>query len=435
MRHSVSRAAIAAGALLLASGFLSADAFAAKKPLQPPGAEAPSEPAIAAAPVAPTQPKRPVVSPGTVVEAAPEVDVAPAAETSAAPAQPKRPVVAPGTVIEAAPVIDVTPADAEKGPVVEEAVVPPAPLEFHGLPELRGQPAEAEAAAPIRDPAEARSSLRANNHEYLFSVKPGRPDAGTPVELGWRIQEILHIPDPFLGDRRPAAPVKLIATISGPEPARTYEVHPMGSPGTYGIHFTPKASGAYKVQLDRADGKAGHRAEFTARVGAVAAEPIAAKAGGRGEELIAGRGPDDRTIDGVMAELGKRWIALERSLGTAQASAALVRVQEQVAKVAGKAPERAKEHSDEFNELAKLLVDRAGALTAVDADRGAALHALQDVQNQACMSCHTRFRFGLADSVRGWPSFQVKRDLAPPAAGVRGVSAPRGRGPVTPGAR
>jgi len=375
--------------------------------------------------------KAPVTAPAEEAEA--KAEGAEAAPEAPAAAAPKRPVVAPGTKVEALPEL-VAPAPVEAteaaAPAVEEA--PPPPPEFQGMPEVAQPEAAAGPREPVAEPAEARSSVRVGDFQYVYSVKPGRPKAHEPVELNWRIQEVLHIPDPFLGDRRPATDLELVATVSGPEKARAFEVHPLGetSSGVYGIHFTPGATGAYEIQLARADGKSGHRVTFMAYVGV---EPPAMNSAARGvndrpEELIAGRGPDDRDIEGVMKELGKRWMALERAAGTPRAAEAAAAVREQVAKIAGKAPKRHASHAVEFDDLAKLLADRADHI-AGDAPRAAALDALQEVQEQACLRCHVRFRFGLAESVRAWPAFVEKKDLDQPSARER---APRGRGPVAP---
>ena len=398
MHHRFSRAALAAGVLLLGTAL----AAEAKKPVKAPAA---------AAPAAPEPPPAPVEPP---------------------PPPPKRPIVAPGTKVEELPkLVTPSPEEATKAAAPAKDEPPPPPPEFQGMPMVT-QPEGAAPRVAVAEPAEARSSVRADDFQYVYSVKPGRPKAGTRVELSWKIQEILHIPDPFLGDRKPATGLKLVATVSGPEKARTFEVHPMGqtSSGVYGMHFTPSATGAYEIQLGRADGKPGHRVKFMAYVGV---EPPAMNSAARGpndraEELVAGRGPDDRTLDGVMKELGKRWMALERAAGTPQARDAVAAVQEQAAKIAGKAPERYAAHAIEFDDLAKLLADRAGGLSG-DSPRAAALNTLQEVQEQACLRCHVRFRFGLAESVRAWPAFVEKKDLDQPSARDR---APRGRGPVAP---
>ncbi|HEY0840808.1 MAG TPA: hypothetical protein VGD74_11525 [Vulgatibacter sp.] len=406
MRHRLPRAALVAGVLLLGTAPLAADG-APKRPMKASAAPAPE------APAAPEQLAEP--------------------EPPAAPAR-RGPVVAPGTKIEALPQLaPITPEErAKKDGPAEPDAPPPPPPEFQGMP-VRAQAEDTPAAkGPVADPAEARSSLRADEFQYVFSVKPGRPKAGTPVELSWKIQEILHIPDPFLGDRKPATGAKLVATISGPEKSRTFEVHPMGasSSGVYGLHFTPGTNGAYEIQLARADGKSGHKVRFTAYVGV---EPPAQSTNLRGvndraEELIAGRGPDDRSIEGVMKELGKRWMALERAAGTPQAGAAVEELQAQVAKIAGKAPRRHDAHAIEFDDLARLLHSRVEKLSG-DVPRAAALDALQEVQEQACLRCHVRFRFGLADGVRNWPAFEEKKDLDQASPRDR---APRGRGPVAP---
>jgi len=373
--------------------------------------------------------KAPVTAPAAPAEAN-EPEAAP--EAPAAPA-PKRPIIAPGTKVEELPkVVTPSPEEAAKMAAPAKDEPPPPPPEFQGMPVVAQPEAAAAPRAPIAEPAEARSSVRVDDFQYVYSVKPGRPKANTPVELVWKIQEILHIPDPFLGDRKPATGLKLVATVSGPEKARTFEVHRVGtaSSGMYGIHFTPGTTGAYEIQLARADGKSGHKVKFMAYVGV---EPPAMNSSARGvndraEELVAGKGPSDRDIDGVMKELGKRWMALERAAGTPQAQGAVEAVREQVAKIAGKAPERHLAHAIEFDDLAKLLADRAGSLTG-DAPRAAALNTLQEVQEQACLRCHVRFRFGLAESVRAWPAFEEKKDLDQPSARER---APRGRGPVAP---
>ncbi|AKU90002.1 hypothetical protein AKJ08_0389 [Vulgatibacter incomptus] len=358
----------------------------------------------------------------------PEPEPAPAA-----PAEParKRPVMAPGTQVVAPPP-KAEPEESAAKAAAPVAAEPEAPAEFQGLSSVNVQAAVER--GPVLLPAESRTSKRVGDLQFTFSVKPGRPIAGESVELVWKIQEILHIPDPFLGDRKPAAPAKLVVTISGPEKARTFEVHALEQPGTWGMHFTPRANGAYLVQIERADGKPGYKTQFDAFIGVAPPSDASARRGGvndRAEELIPARAPDDRSLDGVMSELGKRWMALERAAGTPDAERALAQVQEQVAKVAGKAPGNAAGHAADFDQLAKLLADRTGALTA-GANRTTTLDALQSVQADACMRCHTQFRFGLASSVRSWPQFEVSADPKRPAPAARDASPKRGRGPIAP---
>lgn len=411
MRHLLTLAALVA-LLFSAASFSGNDAHAArKKPVTAPADDASSDEAEPEkkeeAPSRPTR-KRPVVAPGTEVHAPPPVDDEGAAPSPMTPAK-----VAPEQ--QAAPAADAP------------------PPEFQGLP-VRGSGSDEGESGPIRDPAEARTSTRQGNHQYIFSVRPGRPAPGTPVEFEWRIQEILHIPDPFLGDRKPAAPVRLIATISGPGGSSRHVVHPLDAPGTFGLHFTPAKAGAYDIQLARADGKRGHDLKSIAWVGM---EPPADRPRRLGihdkpEELIARRAPDDRTIASVMTELGKRWMALERAAGTAEAAQALGALQEQVAKVTGKAPSAEQPHVLEFDDLARQLSERVGELVGAGATEEAILDALQEVQTSSCLRCHARFRFGFAQSVRGWPQFELKDDLDTATPSSREAPVRRGRGPVAP---
>ena len=97
-------------------------------------------------------------------------------------------------------------------------------------------------------------------------VKQGLVRPGDTVEVVWRINEILPIPDPAFGDRKPLTGTNLVATVSGPQQA-LYEVHALDAPGTFGIHFTAGATGLYRVELNRADGRPGLKTEFALGVG------------------------------------------------------------------------------------------------------------------------------------------------------------------------
>lgn len=331
----------------------------------------------------------------------------------------RRPVLAPGQSAPAAPPPSVTrPAVQKEEP--EGPAEPAAPLEFADEAALGGIEPPAEEVVggeEITDPAEVRYLTRKGNLHVEMSVRPGIPQPGEPVVIGWLLQEHLHIPDPYLGDRKPLSGVDLVVTVGGPEANRVYELHPTGRPGAYGFTFTPHASGVYGVHLARRDGRAGYEAEMQLPVGQ---PPLASSRNLEVRRIArAPQAPDD--FGATMRELGRRWIRLERAAGTpaaAQAHADLLGFAESLR---DGAPEKAR---PAFAGMVQAI-----ASIPTKGSRQAILSRMDEVNFQSCLRCHAVGRFEFAEDVSAWPAYRPNPDLKPPVPTGGGRSP---RGPVRP---
>lgn len=402
MRISLSRGTVVLGAVLLGT-MLFAGTAGARRPVG-----APAQPP-------PKPPPAPVVQPAPAPAAA-----APAAAPAAGPA------AAAG-------------AKAEQ----QKPAEPPKPVEFKDAAAVAASAGKKAEAKPIGPHTELRATKRVGDLVYVMSVRPGEPKASTPVEVQFRLNEMLSIPDPNFGDRKPVEKAKLLASISGPGvPERLFEVHPLASPGAYGVHFTPPANtGVYRIALQRTDGRNSSKVEFqlgigVATPGLATAEEMEKRKRSRGGvvegvEMVGVPGPDDSTISGVMAELGRRWMELERTAGTPAAAEVAAQVKAQAALVAGKMPQVQGGNAVEFDQLAGLLVQKAEGLEGRASDRAGTLSSMESVQNDVCLRCHAMYRLGIAESVQSWPDFSPKTDLKPAAPAA--ASSTRGRRPFTAG--
>lgn len=360
----------------------------------------------------------------------------------------KRPVTVPGSqpppppppAVEAAPVA--TPpapevaAPAPTGQVIQQVIAPeakpaPAPAAPSAFKDERTPTTGAVAPQAVDpDPRELRFRKKSGDVMFVMAVRPGKPKPGTPTEVVFQLEELLPIPDPVLGDRRPVEGAKLVAKVTGPAGARTYELHPLDDRGEYGFHFTPAIAGLYSVTCERASGRAGLRAEYALGVGVDtpvptddASDPNLRK-GPRGARSVLGaesrdevRGPDDSTAAGVMDELGQHWLALRRVAGTADAAAPMAKVLDQARKLPGKVPAGFPESRAEFDRLAAKFVADLEALQGQVAQPAAAAE-LDRLQAGTCLRCHAQFRFGFAETVERWPDFEKRKaPLAQPAAG------------------
>ena len=362
--------------------------------------------------------------------------------SGSAHAQSRRPVLAPGQQAPPAPpppppeapVVQTPgtpdmPAPAARGPIgnkePEQPKEPAAPIDFVDAGQLAGPaaaPAEEAIALPYK---ELRATRRSGDFVYVLTVRPGEPQAGDSVELFLRVNELLSIPDPAYGDRRPVEGGKLRVRVAGGGLDRSYQVHELDDTGAYGAHFTAAGTGVYKLELERLDGRRVQKLEYAIGVGvptpglldATAIEKQRRSRNGitEGAEFVGVAGPNERDIAGVMNELGRRWMELERHAGSPLAAAAAAEVREQAAKVAGKMPAVGGGFEGEFDQLAAALVERSGGLEAQAADRGAVLSSMSRVQEEVCMRCHAKYRHQFAADVATWPNFGVKSDLQPAA--------------------
>lgn len=369
-------------------------------------------------------------------------------------AQGRRPVVAPGQ--QTAPMPPPPPqsptglpgvkvgAPGQAGEATEPAA-PAAPLDFVDAGAVTNQREEAQAV--VSTTQELRFTKRVGNTVLVMQVSPELPMASAPVEAQFRLHDILPTPDPRYGDRRPVEKAKMVAVVAGPKgSSRRFQVHPLGVPGSYGVHFTPAdGTGLYKITVERIDGRRTVSTEFPLGVGietpGVADRAEMEKRRRRvsgtgvveGIEKVGVPGADDSRLTGVMRELGRRWMELDRVAGTPEAAEAAAKVREQAAKIAGKTPSITGASSTEFDALANTLTERLAALEEKATDKNGLMSSMEQIQNESCMRCHSKYRHQFADSVTTWPDFRVKQKLEPIAPTAPASTG--GRRPFVPGQR
>lgn len=177
------------------------------------------------------------------------------------------------------------------------------------------------------------------------------------------------------------------------------------------MYFTAGGQGVHTLTVDSPVGKRGQRAEFAVGVGvetpkvgeiAKARTRVCGRTVVEGVELVNMPRPDESTTAGMMRELGKKWMELQRNAGTPEATAAADAVREHAA---GMRAFATGEDAVEFGQLAEKSLQALQALDGIVADPVRAEGAILGVQNEACLRCHVRFRFDLAESVQSWPDF------------------------------
>lgn len=334
----------------------------------------------------------------------------------------RRPVMAPGQEAPAAPPPSAVRPVTVKQEKEEAPAEPPPPLEFADEPAVAlPAPAEEEPAAggeEITDPGEVRYLTRKGNFHVEMRVRPGIPSPGEPVEIGWRLEEQLLIPDPYLGDRKPLSGVEILATVGGPEANRTYEVHAESRPGHFGFTFTPHTAGTYRIKLARRDGRAGLDVEMQLPVG----QPPLAASRTLEVKRYPREGVDPSDTKSQMRELARRWMQLERAAGTARAAEAHQGLVEFAKEIEGGAPPHAKR-------AYTALVEALGTIPT-QGPREQTLGQMDEVNFQTCLRCHAAARLEFATDVSNWPRYTPNTELKPPATMESGSGGRRG--PVRP---
>lgn len=365
--------------------------------------------------------RRPVLAPGAQAPAPPPpVPGAKEKEKeSADKPRGRRPVIGAESAAPPPPPPSTTPVPA--APVEEvEPEEPPAPLEFADGPGLRE--GGGEEMEELSNPGEVRYHTRIGTTLWRVSIQPGIPAPNDPVEIAFRIEEHLPVPDPYLGDRRPLADLPLQVRVRGGGTTQVFRLHPTASPGNYAFQFTPNRSDTYTLAVQRTDGRAGVQAEFKVPVGL---PPLESTRALRVERRI---GPQPAPgVRGAMQELAKQWMALDRHAGTPQAQVIRGALLEQA---------RAMHQGTDDLEIEELTAALIAGIEAIPADGSAdAVRAqMLEVQNQVCLRCHAKHRLEFADSTIGWPRFEVRRLLPPKRSSTPTTSTPR-RGPVAPAQR
>lgn len=102
--------------------------------------------------------------------------------------------------------------------------------------------------------AEAKRRLWRNDGEVelTFSVMPGKVSSKKMVDMRIDIARRLEVANARSGDLTPETRARVVVTVT-PEGAKegvSYRLHPLGTPGAYGMHFTPEAAGPHTVTFE-----------------------------------------------------------------------------------------------------------------------------------------------------------------------------------------
>jgi hypothetical protein len=109
---------------------------------------------------------------------------------------------------------------------------------------------EANRAARLRSAKKLRTLTReADGNLVVATLTPGGPNSEKVVEMRFDVGERLKVAHARYGNMKPLKGLRLVATVTGPDGATSYRVHPLKAAGAYGFHTTPKAAGEYSVQL------------------------------------------------------------------------------------------------------------------------------------------------------------------------------------------
>ncbi|MBI5546962.1 MAG: hypothetical protein HY901_24020 [Deltaproteobacteria bacterium] len=316
-------------------------------------------------------------------------------------------------------------ATAPRTPIGEPArkEVPPAPpvvlVPKDELESPKAGAAKTTAVAPKVDEVLYRKKVERTS--VTLRVRPAAPVPGRTTTLLFEVVKHLAVPDPALGDRVPLENAVLFVTIGrdgAGSPVR-YRLRALPDAGIYGVHYTAKEAGPYRLQLEQRleNAEIGDKAlttEFVLGIGQetamqAAEEEAAVKTGkGRtalraGAEATEGAGPPIRV-------LGEAWLELSQGLQRPGAAGDLVATaraaSEAAARIAGQAPAALSSQRREFDALAADLLTGLKDLPAlVGADAGKAKELMTTLETQSCARCHVKYRFQIADDVSAWPKF------------------------------
>lgn len=106
----------------------------------------------------------------------------------------------------------------------------------------------AGAAAPAARSEAQELTSGGRRYRLSFTQTPEAPLTGQEVQIQVAVQQVMDPPDPLLGAAAPVAGAKVAARLEGAGTG-DLEAHEEGGPGAYGIHFTPRGPGEYRVIL------------------------------------------------------------------------------------------------------------------------------------------------------------------------------------------
>jgi hypothetical protein len=346
--------------------------------------------------------RRPIAPPGVNAPAPVPKATAPAPEVTAGAAPGQQPVV----------------------PVPEPPAQPEQPELLVPDDELGAARAPKQAAAAPVASREVVFRKRLDRHTVTLRVRPARPAPGRTATLVFEVAQLLQPPDPTFGPRRPLEQGDFVATFSldGRTVGRR-RLHPLENAGSYGLHFTAPAAGVYRVELaQRLEapeiGAVPVTAEFLLGFGTDTPAQSASADEGDGVEVRRSRrtlrvvgARNDGAPPELMADLEERWLALRAALEEPQADPAELAAHAQaLQELSARLREpRSSGQSREFGQLASTL-EPVAALPASFGQPTAALQAMDRLEFDSCTCCHARLRFRLTDDVGRWPEFGPRTD-------------------------
>lgn len=366
---------------------------------------------------------------------APPSQKAPAGSTAKEEEAQKKaePVQASQGTVKTAPAASSPPAAPAKPPTdaaenEEPAPEPQKPQVLLPKDELQARPQAEQAQVAAPPSREVIYRKKVDKAVVTLRVRPAKPQPQRTATLVFEVAELLVVPDPLVGDRRPVEDglFSLEVGLDG-KSMRRFRLHRMTNAGAYGTHVTVPEAGVYRLGLVQ-----------TLEKREIGTEPIQTEfLLGFGKETPMEEAADEEDDDAVqvrrgrsalrvasakataaapdlMTELGEHWMALDTALGQKQPQfEELDRHAKALAELAPKlqthlrAPPASDADAKEREALAAGLAPLA-ELPEKIAKPAAARESMTETALGNCNRCHVKFRFKLTDDVSGWPKFAPK---------------------------
>jgi hypothetical protein len=258
-------------------------------------------------------------------------------------------------------------------------------------------------------------------------VRPAKPQPNRAATLVFEVAELLIVPDPLVGDRKPVENGLFSVDVSlDGKSARRLRLHKMTNAGAYGTHVTVPEAGVYRValvqKLEKQEiGTKPIQTEFLLGFGketpmeeAADEEDDDAVQVRRGRRALRVASAKATTAPDLMTELGEHWMSLDTALGEEQPQfEELDKHAQALAQLAPKiethfrAPPAAGANAKELEALAAGLKPLADLPEKI-AKPAAARESMAETARASCNRCHVKFRFKVSDDVSGWPKFAPK---------------------------